>query len=407
MTYFSTVQKYLARTRASFRGASLPVVVAGLLGLNACTPNAAKDESTKPVYKDSSTTETEQQTLARSTAFHPTRENTTRPNGPNPQSMVWIPGGEFSMGSDHASESLCGLPGVTRDAGPIHRVYVDGFWMDETEVTNSQFRKFVDETGYITVAEMKPTAEEFPGAPEENLVAGSTVFAPTPTAVPFDNYFQWWSYIHGADWRHPTGPDSSIDGKDDYPVVQICYEDAEAYAKWAGKRLPTEAEWEFAARGGKSGQLYVWGNELLSDGKYQANIYQGRFPIQGGDSGADGFVGIAPVRQYQSNPYGLYDMGGNVWEWVSDWYRPDYYARLHSTGKVTRNPQGPDASFDPREPDQKKRVHRGGSFLCSDLYCTRYLVGTRGNGEVRTASNHCGFRCVQDLKPEPSDQKAR
>ena len=311
--------------------------------------------------------------------------------------MVWIPGGEFSMGSDHRSESLCGLPGITNDAVPIHRVQVDAFWMDATEVTNAQYKAFVDATGYVTVAEIKPTAEEFPNAPPENLVAGSTVFRPTNGPVELDNYLQWWSYVHSADWKHPTGPDSSIDGKDDHPVVQIAYEDAEAYAKWAGKRLPTEAEWEFAARGGRAGALYAWGNEIQIDGKYQANIYQGRFPVAKGDSGLDGFAGIAPTKQYAPNPFGLYDIGGNVWEWVSDWYRPDYYARLNSTGKVTRNPQGPDESFDPVEPDQKKRVHRGGSFLCSDLYCTRYMVGTRGKGEVRTASNHCGFRCVKDV----------
>jgi formylglycine-generating enzyme required for sulfatase activity len=310
--------------------------------------------------------------------------------------MVWIPGGEFSMGSDYRSESLCGLPGITNDAVPVHRVYVDPFWMDATEVTNAQYKAFVEATGYVTVAEITPTIEEFPGANPENLVAGSTVFRPTNGPVELDNYLQWWTYVHGANWRHPTGPDSSIDGKDDYPVVQIAYEDAEAYAKWAGKRLPTEAEWEFAARGGRAGDLYAWGNEIQPDGKFQANIYQGRFPVDKGDSGLDGFVGIAPTKQYAPNPFGLYDMGGNVWEWVSDWYRHDYYSKLHSTGKVTRNPQGPEDSLDPVEPDQKKRVHRGGSFLCSDLYCTRYMVGTRGKGEVRTASNHCGFRCVQD-----------
>jgi len=180
--------------------------------------------------------------------FEPTIENQTKPRGQQPQGMVWIPGGEFSMGSDHRSETLCGLPGITNDAVPIHRVYVDGFWMDQTEVTNAQFREFVDATGYVTVAEIKPTKEEFPTAPEENLIAGSTVFKPTPGPVEFDNYLQWWSYAPGADWRHPAGQDSSIDGKDDYPVTHIAYEDAEAYAKWAGKRLPTEAEWEFAAR---------------------------------------------------------------------------------------------------------------------------------------------------------------
>ncbi len=328
--------------------------------------------------------------------FQPTKENSDRPKDSAPLGMVWIPGGEFSMGSDHRSESLCGLPGITNDAVPIHRVYVDGFWMDATEVTNAQFREFVEATGYVTVAEIKPTAEEFPTAPPENLIAGSTVFRPTNGPVEFDNYLQWWSYVPGADWRHPTGLDSSIDGRDEYPVVQVAYEDAEAYAKWAKKRLPTEAEWEFAARGGKSGQLYAWGNEIKLDGEYQANIYQGRFPVSGGDSALDGFAGIAPIQKYSANPYGLFDIGGNVWEWVSDWYRHDYYARLHSTGKVTRNPKGPEDSLDPIEPDQKKRVHRGGSFLCSDLYCTRYMVGTRGKGEVRTASNHCGFRCVKD-----------
>jgi len=308
--------------------------------------------------------------------------------------MVWIPGGEFSMGSDVASESLCGLPGVTRDAGPIHRVYVDGFWMDATEVTNEQFEKFVNSTGYITVAEQKPTKEEFPTAPPENLVAGSTVFTPTPQPVPLNNYFQWWSYVHGADWRHPTGPDSNLKGKEEFPVVQVCYADAAAYAKWAGKRLPTEAEWEFAARGGRAGEIYSWGNDLKPGGKWIANIYEGQFPVK--DTGEDGFAGLAPVGQFPPNGYGLHDMAGNAWEWCSDWYRPDTYARLKLAGGVARNPQGPDAPYDPAEPTEKKRVHRGGSFLCSDQYCTRYMVGTRGKGEQTTASNHVGFRCVEE-----------
>ncbi len=329
-----------------------------------------------------------------SDTFEPTVLNAAPPLQNVPEGMVWIPGGEFSMGSDSESESMCSLPGVTRDAVPIHRVYVDGFLMDETEVTNGQFAQFVTATGYVTVAERKPTQEEFPTAPPENLIAGSTVFTPSREAVPLDNYFQWWSYIGGADWRHPEGPDSSIEGRDDYPVVQIAYEDAEAYAKWAGRRLPTEAEWEFAARGGRAGDLYAWGNDLKPNGKFQANIYQGEFPVEGKDTGADGFQGIAPVKQYTANPFGLYDVGGNVWEWTSDWYRPDYYETLARTGEVARNPQGPGASFDPAEPTEKKRVHRGGSFLCTDLYCTRYMVGTRGKGEVRTASNHVGFRCV-------------
>lgn len=384
------------------------LAIAGAIGL-ACLMLSLTSPSESTVSKSEAVktvSNTDKNTLGKASSnpteassasgFQPTKENSDRPKEPAPEGMVWVPGGEFSMGSDHRSESLCGLPGITNDAVPIHRVYVDGFWMDTTEVTNAEFREFVEATGYVTVAEIKPTAEEFPTAPPENLIAGSTVFRPTNGPVEFDNYLQWWSYVPSADWRHPTGPDSSIEGRDDYPVVQVAYEDAEAYAKWAKKRLPTEAEWEFAARGGKSGQLYAWGNEIKRDGKYQANIYQGRFPVSGGDSALDGFAGIAPVRQYTSNPYGLYDMGGNVWEWVSDWYRTDYYARLHSTGKVTRNPKGPEDPLDPMEPDQKKRVHRGGSFLCSDLYCTRYMVGTRGKGEVRTASNHCGFRCAKD-----------
>lgn len=329
-----------------------------------------------------------------SNQFAPTIVNTSAVSKIAPKGMVWIPGGEFSMGSDTACESICSLPGVTQDAVPIHRVYVDGFWMDETEVTNSQFAEFVEATGYITVAEQKPTQEEFPSAPPENLVAGSTVFTATQRPVPLNNYFQWWNYVAGADWRHPMGPDSDLTGRANNPVVHIAFEDAEAYANWAGKRLPTEAEWEFAARGGKAGELYAWGNDLQPDGKFQANIYQGEFPVDGGDTGADGFKGIAPVKQYPPNPFGLYDIAGNVWEWTSDWYRPDYYETLAAAGGVARNPQGPDSPYDPAEPTEKKRVHRGGSFLCTDQYCTRYMVGTRGKGEVRTASNHVGFRCV-------------
>ncbi|MGB4707901.1 MAG: formylglycine-generating enzyme family protein [Fuerstiella sp.] len=332
-----------------------------------------------------------------SDGFEPTISNEVAAPEDAPDGMVWIPGGEFSMGSDSESESICSLPGVTRDAVPIHRVYVDPFWMDATEVTNAQFAKFVEATGYVTVAETKPTLEEFPGAPPENLIAGSTVFAPTPVAVPLNNHLQWWAYIQNADWRHPLGPSSNLDGRENFPVVHVAYEDAAAYAKWAGKRLPTEAEWEFAARGGKAGELYAWGNELQPAGEFKANIYQGKFPVEGGDSGVDGFKGIAPVKQFEPNAYGLYDVAGNVWEWTSDWYRPDYYSTLAASGTVARNPQGPDSPYDPSEPTEKKRVHRGGSFLCTDLYCTRYMVGTRGKGEVRTASNHVGFRCVQSI----------
>jgi formylglycine-generating enzyme required for sulfatase activity len=335
-----------------------------------------------------------------SSAFQPTIVNKIAQPGPAPEGMKWIPGGEFSMGSEASSESLCGLPGVTRDALPVHRVYVNGFWMDETDVTNEQFEKFVKATRYITIAERVPTKEEFPTAPPENLVAGSTVFTPTEQPVPLNNYFQWWRYIAGANWRHPEGPQSIIKGRENYPVVQIAYDDAVAYAKWAGKRLPTEAEWEFAARGGLCGKVYAWGDELKPGGKWMANIYQGPFPVK--DNGEDGFAGIAPVKSFPPNGYGLYDMAGNVWQWCSDWYRPDYYRHMADNTSVVRNPQGPESPFDPMEPEEKKHVHRGGSFLCTDQYCTRYMVGTRGKGESSTGSNHLGFRCVKDTELQAS-----
>jgi len=326
--------------------------------------------------------------------FEPTIPNATPAPAKVPPGMVWIPGGEFSMGSPIESESLCSMPGMTRDASPIHRVYVDGFWMDSTELTNGEFEKFVEATGYVTIAERTPTAAEFPGAPPENLVAGSTVFTPTAAPVPLDNHYQWWRYQKGANWRHPEGPDSSIIGRERYPVVQIAYDDAAAYAKWAGKRLPTEAEWEFAARGGLTGKLYAWGDDFHENGKAMANTYQGQFPVK--DTGADGYPGLAPVASFAPNGYGLYDVAGNVWEWVSDWYRPDYYSELVAAGGIARNPRGPDSAFDPAEPGEKKRVQRGGSFLCTDQYCSRYIVGTRGKGEISTGSNHLGVRLVSD-----------
>ena len=330
--------------------------------------------------------------------FLPTVPNTSPAPGSVPEGMVWIPGGEFSMGSDDTGESLCHLPGVTRDAQPVHRVYVDGFWMDATEVTNEQFEKFVRATGYVTVAERTPTKEEFPDAPPENLVAGSIVFTPTARPVPLNDHYQWWRYEKGANWRHPGGPSTDIKGRERYPVVHVAYEDAAAYAKWmgGGTRLPTEAEWEFAARGGLAGKLYAWGDEFHPGGKAVANTYQGQFPVK--DTGADGFAGLAPVAQFPPNGYGLYDVAGNAWEWVSDWYRPDSYEQGQGQGAggaVVRNPRGPESSFDPVEPGEKKRVQRGGSFLCTDQYCSRYMVGTRGKGEVSTGSNHVGFRCVR------------
>jgi len=325
--------------------------------------------------------------------FAPTLVNKAPPPGPAPDGMVWIPGGEFSMGANDPPDlDEVGMK-ATLDARPIHRVFVDGFFMDRTDVTNAQFASFVNATGYVTVAERTPRAEDFPGAPPQNLVAGSMMFSPPSHPVSLDDYFQWWIYVAGANWRHPLGPNSSIDGKGNYPVVHIAYEDAAAYAGWVGKRLPTEAEWEFAARGGVAGKPFVWGDDFHGGGHdWMANTHQGHFPDK--DAGEDGYAGIAPVAQFPPNRYGLYDMAGNVWQWTSDWYRPDYYQQLAAEGVVARNPLGPDSSFDPAEPTQPKRSQRGGSFLCTDQYCSRYIVGTRGKGEVSTGTNHLGFRCV-------------
>jgi len=294
--------------------------------------------------------------------------------------MIWIPAGKFQMGSDDPQ-----FP----DAQPIHEVKVNGFWMDEHEVTNAEFARFVKATGYVTIAEQPLNPEDFPNVPKENLVIGSAVFAAPENKISLDDPLQWWRYVADADWLHPTGPKSSIAGRPNDPVVQVCYEDAVAYSKWAGKRLPTEAEWEYAAQGGKANQKYYWGTELKPGGKWMANIFQGSFPEK--NSMEDGFAMIAPVRSYPPNAYGLYDMEGNVWEWCSDYYRPDYYKT-----SPEENPRGPADSYDPDEPGAVKRVQRGGSFLCSDEYCIRYKPGSRGKGEVKSASNNLGFRCVKD-----------
>lgn len=294
--------------------------------------------------------------------------------------MVWIPGGSFEMGT---------VDPMFPDAQPVHRVTLKGFLMDEHEVTNADFEKFVKATNYITNAEQKLDPKDYPGVPAESLVPGSAIFMPTQQKVALDNPLQWWRYVAGADWKHPLGPNTSIQGLENYPAIHISYEDAAAYAKWAGKRLPSEAEWEYAARGGRESSKYYWGNELKPGGKWVANIYQGDFPQK--NTGEDGFEGIAPVKSYAANPLGLYDMDGNVWEWCNDFYRADYYSQ-----SPTNNPRGPMDSYDPEERGAVKRVQRGGSFLCSDQYCIRYRSGSRGKGEVRSGSNNLGFRCVRD-----------
>lgn len=281
------------------------------------------------------------------------------------------------------------------DARPWHRVQLKSFWMDPTPVTNEQFSAFVRATGYKTIAERKPEAKDFPDAPPENLVAGALVFSPPAGPVPLGNHYQWWRYIHGADWRHPEGPASDIKNKMNHPVVQIAWPDAEAYARWAGKRLPTEAEFEYAARGGLDRKAYSWGDELRPGGKCHANLWQGQFPHS--NTCEDGYITTSPVKAFPPNGYHLYGMTGNVWQWCSDWYRTDAYSNKDPK-EVLVCPQGPSESFDRIEPHAKKKVQRGGSFLCTDQYCARYLVGARGRGEVSSGCNNLGFRCVADVK---------
>jgi sulfatase modifying factor 1 len=307
-----------------------------------------------------------------------------------PAGMKWIPGGTFQMGNDTSPHE---------DERPVHTVTVDGFWMDETEVTNAQFQKFVEATGYKTVAEKAPSRKEIEaqvpaGTPikDELLVPGAICFNPNmdlrTLRKDFDNWpYQVWKYEPGANWRHPLGPNSSIDNIMDHPVIHVAWEDAQQYCRWAGHRLPTEAEWEFAARGGLAGMDYPWGKDRNPDGKWRHNTWQGIFPET--HDVKDGFERTAPVKSYPPNGFGLYDMSGNVWEWCEDWYRPDYYRT-----SPLRNPVGPASSFDPNEPTIPKRIQRGGSFMCSDDYCTGYRVSARMKGDVLSGTFHCGFRTV-------------
>jgi len=306
--------------------------------------------------------------------------------------MVLIPGGEFDMGADNDQ--------ADPDEYPKHRVRVDPFYMDITEVTNAQFKKFVEATGYITTAEKKPDWEELkktlapgtPRPPDSLLVAASLVFRSSPGPVNLNDYNQWWSWVKGASWKHPQGPGSSIEGKENYPVVHVSWDDAMAYCQWAGKRLPTEAEWEFAARGGLINHIYPWGNEHVNAGAPKTNSWEGKFPYF--NEMKDGYGRMAPARSFAANGYGLYDMAGNVWEWCSDLYHYDYYKQL--AGKVSVNPRGPDQSYDPQEPYTEKRSLRGGSFLCNDAYCSGYRVARRMKSSHDTGLEHTGFRCVRN-----------
>jgi len=300
--------------------------------------------------------------------------------------MAWIPPGRFSMGSDY---------GPFGDARPIHSVELDGFWMDKTPVTNEEFARFVRETGYVTVAERKPDPKDFPGVPPEVLVPGAVVFSPPAGPVSLQDVSRWWSYVPGSCWKHPEGPGSDIAGRERHPAVLVCWDDAAAFASWAGKRLPTEAEWEYAARGGLTQKPYAWGETFRPEGKIMANTWQGSFPDR--NAKEDGWDRTAPVGSFPPNGFGLFDMAGNVWNWCADWYRPDYYAQ-----SPPANPPGPSDSFDPVEPGALKRVQRGGSFLCSDQYCSRYMPGGRGKGAVDTGSSHVGFRCVLSPRSTPT-----
>jgi len=309
----------------------------------------------------------------------------------NSDDMVLIQGGSFVMGGD----SLWGRP----DEFPRHQVIVSSFYIDKHEVTNAQFRAFVEATAYVTTAEQKPDWKELkkqlpvgtPRPADSILVAASLVFSQPNHPVSLDNASQWWKWVTGADWRHPQGPKSTIEGKDNYPVVQVSWADANAYAFWAGKRLPTEAEWEYAARGGKPNSIYPWGNQPIDQGELKANSWQGHFPNE--NTQKDHYYGAAPVMTFQPNGYGLFDMAGNVWEWCNDWYRPDYYSACLKRG-ILNDPQGPKNSFDPEEANVSKRVIRGGSFLCTDQYCSGFRVAARMKTSVDTSLEHTGFRCV-------------
>ena len=328
----------------------------------------------------------------------PARFAAARVDAASHPGMVWIEGGTFQMGADNRQAS--------EDEYPKHQVTVGGFWMDRTEVTNAQFAAFVRATGYITTAEKKPDWEQLkkqlpPGTPkpdESLLVAASLVFSPPDHPIALDDYSQWWAWKKGASWSHPEGPGSDLKGRMSYPVVQVSWNDAVAYCKWAGKRLPTEAEWEYAGRGGLKNKVYPWGNEPVEG---RGNFWEGHFPDKNmandhrGGAAGDNFYGTAPVGSFQPNGYGLFDMAGNVWEWCADYYKNNYYTTVNRPGGVS-NPRGPEKSYDPDEPYAVKRVIRGGSFLCNESYCTGYRVSRRMKSTEDSGMEHVGFRCVSD-----------
>ena len=306
------------------------------------------------------------------------------PSRAGTEGMVFIPGGTFSMGSED----------FYPEESPVHKVSVDGFWMDRHVVTNTDFRRFVEATGYVTLAERPANADDYPGAKPEMLVPSSVVFQKPAGRVGLDNHYNWWAYVAGADWRHPQGPGSSLQGKWQHPVVHVAWEDVVAYARWIGKELPTEAEWEFAARGGLEGRIYAWGDEFAPGGKQMANTWQGEFPWQ--NLLLDGYEGTAPVASFPPNGYGLYEMTGNVWEWTTDWYQS--HDRIERACCTLENPRGgqQEESIDPRTPDIRipRRVMKGGSHLCAPNYCHRYRPAARMAQGVDTSTSHLGFRLI-------------
>jgi formylglycine-generating enzyme required for sulfatase activity len=311
--------------------------------------------------------------------------------GPPPQKrMVWISGGEFLMGSEE----------FYPEERPVHRVRVDGFWMDQYQVANIEFRRFVKETGYVTVAERPLDPADYPGADPTLLVPGSLVFRRTRGPVDLSDYHNWWAYVPGACWRHPEGPSSDLAGRDRHPVVHVAYEDAEAFARWAGKELPSEAEWEFAARGGLDGKVFVWGDEFAPRGKMLANTWQGEFPWQ--NLTLDGYEGTAPVGSFPPNGYGLFEMAGNVWEWTSDFFTPRHPEEAEKACCVPHNPRvsTPDQSFEQGRPGAHipRRVMKGGSHLCAPNYCLRYRPAARQGETVETSTCHIGFRCIARVR---------
>jgi len=390
-----TIEKHIMRNTILiiFLIIGLSIVTTNTITAQQTTIKKGKDLKNTKISKSCCTSDIPKRFGGKSKSIFTESKTISNVNIKNHEGMVWIPAGTYIMGGDNDQ--------ARQDEFPKHAVKLNGFFMDVTEVTNAQFAKFVAATGYVTTAEKdinwddlkKQLPADTPKPEPETLKAASLVFVPTDREVSLQDYSQWWSWSHGANWKHPQGKDSTIDGKDNLPVVHISWDDANAYCKWAGKRLPTEAEWEYAARGGLIKNIYAWGNKKVDEGKMHCNYFQGNFPYK--NEGSDGFMGSAPVKSFEPNGYGLYDMGGNVWEWCADKYNNTYYDSFKNV-KVAINPKGPLKSYDPDEPLVAKRAMRGGSFLCNESYCSGYRVSARMKSSADSSMEHLGFRCVSN-----------